>query len=80
MGHHKVKADLLGPAEGVGCRHHWVIESPNGPMSRGFCKLCGAEREFPNSTPSLWHWNGEPEVPGLGGLPGVEFDEEENDS
>ena len=38
----------LGQAE---CRHHWVIESPNGPMSLGVCKLCGTEREFRNSLP-----------------------------
>ena len=30
------------------CRHHWVIESPDGPMSKGACRLCGAEREFRN--------------------------------
>lgn len=33
---------------GAGCAHHWVIESPSGPTSRGLCTLCGAEREFPN--------------------------------
>jgi hypothetical protein len=31
------------------CQHHWIIESPSGPTSIGRCKLCGAEREFPNS-------------------------------
>lgn len=30
-----------------GC--HWIIESPNGPFSKGRCKICGAEREFKNS-------------------------------
>ena len=30
------------------CRHHWVIESPSGPTSRGVCKLCGTEKEFQN--------------------------------
>lgn len=29
--------------------HHWLIESPNGPTSKGVCRLCGAEREFKNS-------------------------------
>jgi hypothetical protein len=28
--------------------HHWVIEEPSGPMSRGVCKRCGEEREFKN--------------------------------
>jgi len=30
------------------CLHHWVIDSPDGPTSRGICKLCGAEHEFNN--------------------------------
>ena len=29
--------------------HHWMIESPNGPTSRGTCKVCGVIREFKNS-------------------------------
>lgn len=33
------------------CTHHWVIESPHGPVSAGVCKLCNAEREFRNSLP-----------------------------
>jgi hypothetical protein len=28
--------------------HHWVIEEPHGPVSRGACKRCGAAREFRN--------------------------------
>jgi hypothetical protein len=36
------------PKVKVECSHHWVIESPNGPTSRGVCKYCGAEREFWN--------------------------------
>lgn len=31
------------------CAHHWLIESPNGPTSRGTCKACGELREFKNS-------------------------------
>ena len=31
------------------CIHHWVIESPNGPVSQGVCKLCGLGSEFRNS-------------------------------
>ena len=30
------------------CQHHWVIESPRGPVSRGVCKQCGAVKEFQN--------------------------------
>lgn len=32
------------------CRHHWLIESPQGPACRGVCKLCGAERQFESSS------------------------------
>ena len=31
------------------CKHHWRLETPNGPTSTGTCKLCGASREFQNS-------------------------------
>lgn len=30
------------------CVHHWVIDSPAGSASMGFCKLCGARRAFSN--------------------------------
>ena len=37
------------------CQHHWLIESPQGTMSKGRCKRCGEEREFRNSaTDHLW--------------------------
>jgi len=42
--------------EGAGiatCRHHWVIETPNGSVSGGRCKRCGVEREFRNSTEDM---------------------------
>ena len=35
------------------CNHHWHIESPDGPESKGTCKLCGATRAFLNSDPAL---------------------------
>lgn len=28
--------------------HRWVLESPNGPTSRGVCKICKAEKGFRN--------------------------------
>ncbi len=31
------------------CRHYWIIETPNGPSSPGYCKYCGAERDFRNT-------------------------------
>ena len=30
------------------CRHYWMIERPNGPMSNGVCRLCGESRKFQN--------------------------------
>ena len=34
----------------IECVHHWVIETPNGPTSRGVCKKCGTQRDFQNFT------------------------------
>ncbi len=31
------------------CTHYWVIDVPNGPISRGTCKVCGEVRYFNNS-------------------------------
>lgn len=46
------KTDEAGTAA---CVHHWKIETPNGEMSRGVCKNCGAIKEFPNSAQDgLW--------------------------
>ena len=30
------------------CCHYWVIQSEDGPTSRGKCKYCHQEREFRN--------------------------------
>lgn len=30
------------------CRHHWVIQTADGPVSPGVCQLCGEVREFKN--------------------------------
>ena len=35
-------------AEPTGHAHHWVIGEPEGPVSRGVCKTCGAARDFRN--------------------------------
>ena len=36
------------PVTTATCRHHWIIETPTGPVSKGVCKLCGEERDFEN--------------------------------
>ena len=30
------------------CRHHWVIQPADGPVSNGLCQVCGETREFKN--------------------------------
>jgi hypothetical protein len=35
------------------CRHYWVIEVANGPVSRGKCKYCGAKKDFYNAFPEF---------------------------
>lgn len=30
------------------CRHHWLIDRPSGPVSKGTCRVCGEIREFRN--------------------------------
>ncbi|MBF6601214.1 MAG: hypothetical protein IVW36_11965 [Dehalococcoidia bacterium] len=60
-----------GSPVGAVCAHHWVIASPNGETSRGRCKRCGTEKEFPNSAEDgLWErdvpqsrWTGRSELP-----------------
>ncbi len=31
------------------CTHHWMINSPEGHISYGRCRLCGAITEFSNA-------------------------------
>jgi hypothetical protein len=37
-------------AQAAVCAHHWVLETPAGAVSRGRCRICGALKEFRNST------------------------------
>lgn len=41
-------AVLTPKAEAPEHFHRWRIDEPNGPTSRGVCKVCGAEKEFKN--------------------------------
>jgi hypothetical protein len=41
--------DPTAGAPVLNCRHHWLIEVPNGPTSHGHCKRCGLERDFFNN-------------------------------
>ena len=40
----------------ITCAHHWVIDTPAGPVSHGRCKLCGEDREFRNSPDNAFYW------------------------
>jgi len=85
---HKAKTTQEEEKTKGDCCHYWIIESPNGPTSRGVCKYCGTEKEFLNSLPDL-QW-GEGIFTGweggistlfeLHGLPHVELDREEEDN
>lgn len=40
--------EASAPPDAGSCIHYWVIEPANGPISRGVCQSCRAEREFKN--------------------------------
>ena len=31
------------------CRHHWIIETADGPVSLGYCQFCFETKEFKNT-------------------------------
>ncbi len=43
-----ISLDWLEALGGL-CEHHWVIDSPAGSLSKGTCRSCGEERDFPNN-------------------------------
>ena len=45
---------LEATQERSGCQHHWVIDSPAGPFSKGACLSCGEKRDFPNYIEFRW--------------------------
>ena len=58
-------ADEQPEAASDGCVHHWVIDPPNGAVSKGSCKVCGEEKEFRNSFEySSWYGNKSPGAKG----------------
>jgi hypothetical protein len=44
----RVSAVLEKPVARSMCKHHWLIEPPDGPISKGVCKLCGEVKVFDN--------------------------------
>jgi len=64
----------------VGCAHYWIIESPQGPVSKGVCKYCGAVSEFMNYVPYP-SWEGKmPKIPERRELSDVEPGDESNNN
>ncbi|MQA01150.1 MAG: hypothetical protein GEU80_17845 [Dehalococcoidia bacterium] len=47
---HTETDDTRRPAS---CVHHWFLETPDGPESRGTCSRCGIVKSFPNTPPRL---------------------------
>ena len=51
----KLENELDEEQAGEMCVHHWIIEPPERPVSKGVCQKCGVEREFQNYFPySKW--------------------------
>jgi len=42
------EATIQAPRASVDHYHRWLIDEPNGPTSRGVCKVCGVAKEFKN--------------------------------
>lgn len=47
------ETSVVDPSMSALCRHHWVIDTPNGAVSGGRCKRCGVDRQFRNSSEDL---------------------------
>ncbi len=44
----KLGAVIERPVTKGTCKHHWLIEPPSGPTSKGVCKICGEVKIFDN--------------------------------
>ncbi len=64
--------EVEAPAQTDECRHHWIIERPQGALSGGRCKICGEEREF-RSSANDYIWDDDSSSSGsrYGGLRGI---------
>ena len=63
-----------------GCRHYWIIESTEGPTSKGVCRLCGAEKEFFNSFYGPIQSAKDPRPHELPRLPKIKLDDKQSKS
>jgi len=47
------------PSTPASCTHYWLIDKPNGPVSRGICKFCHEVGYFRNSPVTGREWQRE---------------------
>ena len=73
----KVKEKVQVKTQKEPCRHYWVIEVANGPVSRGQCKICGVKKEFYNAFPEFNPLRKGANPFNLPKMPAVEVDDEE---
>jgi len=77
---YKAKEASGTPVKDKECIHYWVIESATGPISRGVCKFCGAQKEFYNSWPEFTYMSRDTRVVELPESLDIEPDSERGDS
>jgi hypothetical protein len=74
----RVKEKVRTQTQKEPCRHYWIIEVANGPVSRGECKYCGARKDFYNAFPEYNPTKKGANPLKFPKLPAVEVDEESN--
>ena len=72
----KVKEKQKAQTQKEPCRHYWVIEVANGPVSRGKCKYCGEKKDFLNAFPEFNPLRKGPDPLSLPKLAAVKVDED----
>jgi 7-cyano-7-deazaguanine synthase in queuosine biosynthesis len=72
----KVKEKTKAQTQKEPCRHYWVIEVANGPVSCGQCKYCGVRKEFFNAFPEYNPLKKNANPLGLPELSGVKVEED----
>lgn len=76
----KSGAVLERPVNKATCQHHWLIEPPNGPTSKGVCKLCGEVKLFDNILEDLLSINDASEIFGPANVLDEKGDSDGDDS
>ena len=66
--HEIPKSTLQGWIKKAEHHHHWLVESPNGPKSKGRCAVCKEEKYFSNSIEVTSWPKSKPESPNQNGV------------